>query len=368
MRASCLRYSAAAAEALVLHKDYPKARVITLNRPKGLNALNTVMIHALRDLVVDHPHPDAKAVVVIKSAVPKSFSTGGDIIEQSGKDSREVMGRWSCVQGQVDYHILIATNPFVSLLNGYVMGGAAGLALNGRYRVATETTQFAMPECSIGFFPNGGATWFLPRVPIAGLGLYLGLTGSRLKAGDLVHAGLATHYIPSTEFGALEQALATIEDPFYVSSCVGSFQKAELPPLSFEQDLPVLERVFSLRPDTTVEGIIEALKGERSPMAAKALETMQRCSPLSLKLTLEQQKRSLRLPDYLEALKNEVFASQRLVEEPDFKEGVRALKTGDPSWKPPTLADVSDALVGEMFGTKKKGYYYFEPTGGPFIY
>lgn len=371
MRTSFTRRCSAAPVDLVLHKDYPKARVISLNRSKGLNSLNLNMLRTLHDLIIDHPHPDPKAVVVLKSTIAKSFSTGGDIIEQTGENTREVMGLWSCIQGQTDHHILIATNPFVSLLNGYVMGGAAGLALNGRYRVACETTQFAMPECTIGFFPNGGATWFLPRVPITGLGLYLGLTGSRLKAADMVHAGLATHYIPYAEFEALEKALTALEDPFYVSSCVSSFQKGELPPLSFEKELPMLERVFDLKPTATVEGIVEALKAEESsPMAKKALETINKCSPLSLKLTLEQHKRSVKTTDQLEALKNEIFTAQRLVEEPDFKEGVRALlhhKTGDPAWKPATLAEVSSDLVNQMFGRRKKGYYVFEPKGEPTI-
>ncbi|EPY42240.1 enoyl-CoA hydratase [Angomonas deanei] len=356
------------ASEFVVKKDYDMARVITLNRVKGLNSLNLEMLGALRELVVEQPHPSATALTILKSATPKAFSTGGDVIEQTAGDASKVLGQWSCLQGLTDYQILISSAPFVSLLNGYLMGGAAGLGFNERYRVVSETTQFAMPECGIGFFPNGGASWFLPRVPVKGLGLYLALTGARLKGADNVHAGLGTHYVSSSRLDELEKTLVAQKDHFHLPTILSSFQEP-LPPLTLEKELPVLEKAFSMGPDTSVEGIIETLKTleDSSSLAKSALSTIHACCPLSLKVTLELHKLSPKWTDYFEALQHEIYTAQALGAQPDFKEGVRAQlveKTKDPRWSR-TLDQVTPDVVKSMIGTSRKGFYaIYTPKDG----
>ena len=183
---------------------------ITLNRPKALNALNQDMVDAMTWALLEWRNdPEVKAVVVDGEG-EKGFCAGGDIrmLAESGKagDGRA----WKFWRDEYRLNTLIAEypKPYVALIDGVTMGGGVGISVHGEFRVAGDRTVFAMPETGIGFHPDVGGAFFLPR--LAGeIGIWMGLTGARLKAADCIASGVATHYVPTERFGELINALET---------------------------------------------------------------------------------------------------------------------------------------------------------------
>src|SRR5580658_1707299 len=185
---------------------------ILLNRPRVLNTLTLDMVRvftrALHDFAAD-PHVHA---VVVEGAGDRAFCAGGDIRAlRDGQLSGDRTGVEAFFREEYDLNLLISTypKPYVALIDGICMGGGIGVSVHGPYRVATEHAMFAMPETAIGFFPDIGGTFFLPRLP-GQLGVYLGLTGLRTTGADAVHAGFATHYVGRANLPALSAALAEI--------------------------------------------------------------------------------------------------------------------------------------------------------------
>lgn len=183
--------------------------VIELDRPRALNALDLTMVRLMTRALEEWREDDAVRAVVVRSTSPKAFCAGGDIraVREAGMrgDDTAVRAYFSAEYG-LDGLIARYPKPYIALIDGYAMGGGLGISVHGSARVVTERASLAMPETSIGFFPDIGASWFLPRLPGA-VGWYLGLTGVRIQAADAVDCGLATHYVPAAELPALEAAL-----------------------------------------------------------------------------------------------------------------------------------------------------------------
>jgi enoyl-CoA hydratase len=226
------------------------------------------------------------------------------------------------------------------------MGGGVGISVHGSHRVAGDKFQFAMPEVSIGFFPDVGATWFLPRMP-GELGTYCALTGERFNAADACAAEVATHRIPSARFGALLEGLAGTVS---VDAVVSAFSEpAGDGPIVTQRT--AIDRLFK---GGRVEDIIAALDretGDDAPWAAKIAATIRAKSPLSLKLALAQVRRGTAW-DFETCMRAEFRIVSRVIHGHDFYEGVRAVivdKDNKPRWQPATLAAVSDAEVERHF-------------------
>lgn len=222
--------------------------------------------------------------------------------------------------------------PHVALINGICMGGGVGVSVHGRYRVATEKTLFAMPETAIGLFPDVGGSIFLPRLP-GQLGVYLGLTGARLKGYDTLAAGIATHFVSSSKVEALKEALLARG-----VSALDEFHESPAEPSGLTQLRLQVDRTFGFN---SVEEILDALKQENSEWARSTLETLRRVSPTSLKVTLRMLREAPRDREGCFALEHRL--SSRFLQQKDFFEGVRALlvdKTNDPKWSPASLGEV----------------------------
>jgi len=182
---------------------------ITLRRARALNALTLDMIRTLSEALEAWREDPGVHAVLIESADERAFCAGGDI-----RAVREAAhsGEWNQIETffaeEYALNLAIATypKPYIALIDGICMGGGVGISVHGAYRVATERARFAMPETGIGFFPDIGASYVLPRLPGA-LGFYLGLTGRVLEGGDGVRAGFATHFVPHTALAALREAL-----------------------------------------------------------------------------------------------------------------------------------------------------------------
>ncbi|MEI6559119.1 MAG: enoyl-CoA hydratase/isomerase family protein [Rhodospirillaceae bacterium] len=332
--------------------------LVTLNRPQALNALTLGMYLAFDRQLAAWQRDDAIRAVVVRGA-GRAFCAGGDVVHvaESGLAARIGGGDGGAlardaffVEYRLDRRIATLGKPYLPLLDGFTLGGGAGISLHGSHPIATEHTRFAMPECVIGLFPDIGASHFLARCP-GRIGDWLGLTGARLAAADLVYAGLVRHYVPQARLEALVAALAAADwsapgDRVADEVIAGHASAPGEPPLAAHRAL--IDRCFG---HDTVEEMVAALEAEPGEFAHAQLEALRRGSPTSLKVTLRQLRQGacLSLED---CLRLDYRLSQAFMAEHDFYEGIRAAlvdKDKHPRWQPPTLAGVSDELVDRHF-------------------
>jgi len=332
----------------ILFERRGAAGIVTLNRPKALNAVTHGMVLALRAQLDAWATDDAVTRVVIVGVGDRAFSAGGDIraLYDLGRVGRydEALRFW---RDEYLLNVVIKNyrKPYVALIDGIVMGGGVGVSVHGSHRVAGDKFQFAMPEVGIGFFPDVGATWFLPRMP-GELGTYCALTGERFTAGDGVGAGLATHRIPSARFAALLDGLG---GTLSVAAVLSAFAESVEEGLILRQRATI-DRLFK---GDRVEEILAALDreaasgGEDANWAGRTANTIRGKSPLSLKLALAQVRRG-KSYDFATCMRTEFRIVSRVIHGNDFYEGVRAVivdKDNKPRWQPATLADVSETEV-----------------------
>jgi enoyl-CoA hydratase len=336
----------------ILFERRGAAGVVTLNRPKALNAVSHAMVLAFHAQLNDWAHDPAITRVVITASGDRAFSAGGDIralydLGLAGKHD-EALQFWA---GEYPLNAAIKNyrKPYVALLDGITMGGGVGVSVHGSHRVAGDRFSFAMPEVSIGFFPDVGATWFLPRMP-GEIGTYCALTGERFGIADGVGSGIATHRIPSARFADLLEGLAGTVP---VDAVLSAFAEpaGEGPILSRRA---AIDRLFA---GNRVEDILDALDREASSTstdaewAGKTAALMRTKSPTSLKLALAQVRRGAGW-DFETCMRAEFRIVSRIIHGHDFYEGVRAVivdKDNKPQWQPATLTDVSDAEIERHF-------------------
>ena len=328
------------------------AGIVTLNRPKALNAVTHGMVRALRaelDRWTDDP---AITRVVIMAAGERAFSAGGDIraLYDLGKAGR-IDGALRFWRDEYPLNAAIKNyrKPYVALIDGIAMGGGVGVSVHGSHRVAGDRFSFAMPEVGIGFFPDVGATWFLPRMP-GELGAYCALTGDRFGPADAVSSGIATHRIASASFDAVLDALS---GTLSVDAALAAFAEAD-PDGPIVHRRATIDRLFG---GSTVEEIVDGLDGEGrsgsadAEWAQKTAATIRGKSPLSLKIALAQVRRG-KVWDFATCMRTEFRIVSRIIEGHDFYEGVRAVivdKDNRPRWRPESLAAVTDAEVERHF-------------------
>ncbi len=219
---------------------------LLLNRPKALNALDLGMIRALATALAGWRDDPAVEAVVIDSASDRAFCAGGDIRAIRGHalaGEFEAVETFFAEEYALNGAIAAFPKPYIALIDGICMGGGIGVSVHGRVRVASEHAVFAMPETAIGMFPDIGATFVLPRLPDA-LGMFLGLTGTRMMGADAVHAGLATHFVPRAQLPALRAALTERG----AAAVAGQAAVGEaLPPFSLAPHLPAIDPLLRRR-------------------------------------------------------------------------------------------------------------------------
>ncbi len=333
-----------AEETVVTRRDGRVGRIL-LNRPKALNALDLPMIGACTRALEawrDDPHVHA---VVIEGAGDRAFCAGGDVraLRQYELDGEHHRAERFFVE-EYALNLMIATypKPYIALIDGICMGGGIGLSVHAPYRVATEHAAFAMPETAIGFFPDIGATFLLPRLP-GEIGTYLGLTGLRMPGTDAMHAGFATHFVTRAALPALSRALAQ-DGP----AALG-VHGAPLPAFSLAAERAAIDHCFGA---ATVPEIVQRLGAIGGVWAEKALAALRAVSPSALCWTLAAIRRGagLTLPQALEA---ELALTRTTMRHPDFAEGVRAMvvdKDRQPRWQPARIEDVDPTAIAAMFG------------------
>ncbi|KRE12364.1 3-hydroxyisobutyryl-CoA hydrolase [Bosea sp. Root483D1] len=325
------------------------AGFVVLNRPKALNALNLPMVRELAKALDAWEHDPAVTRIVVTAAGEKAFCAGGDIrsLYDLGKagEFEEMLAFWR-EEYILNARIQSYPKPYIALVDGIVMGGGVGLSLHGNHRVAGERWLFAMPEVGIGFFPDVGATYALPRLPDHA-GTYLALTGDRVGQADALALGLATHAVPSARMAELAEALT---GPEPVDAVIARFA-GDPGPGRLAPERETIAHCFGAATLPEVLGRLDARAAAGDAFAAKALATIRAKSPTSIAITFEQMRRGASL-GFAEAMQLEFRIVSRISHGHDFYEGVRAAvidKDQAPSWRPRTLEELDPAAVAGHF-------------------
>lgn len=366
----------------VLFQSLYGLRTIELNRPNKLNALNGSMIRKIAPRLLEWSKSDMANVIVIKGAGRKGFCAGGDVqqLVEWNRDPTIDGPAKSAAYFAQEYKLnhLIATynKPYIAFMDGFTMGGGVGLSIHAPFRIATENTVFSMPETTIGFFPDVGASFFLPRM--AGeVGTWLALTSGQLKGVNAFYAGVATHYLHSSSLNALESRLAELRFKDYdqmsrrlevVNDTIEEFVTG----LPWEEPMAVagevrraIDRCFGF---DTVDEIMHALREEEKnevtgEWATKTLNTLHLRSPTSVHVTLKQMRIG-KTWSIAEAFKREHSIATKFMSYPDFNEGVTAKLVEKPRrvpmWQPASLERFTEKkdwkeLVGSFFLVDDKG-------------
>jgi len=327
--------------------------VVTLNRPRALNALSFEMCRAIHEgLAAWQADPDVRAVL-IKGTGERAFCAGGDVRWLYDVLVSEGQGPALAFYGleyPMNARLHHFTKPYIALLDGITMGGGVGVSVHGSHRVVTERTVFAMPETGIGFFPDVGATYVLPRLRGA-LGMYLGLTGARLNAADCLWTGIGSCYVASERLGEVEARLAeadlTIDAHARVHSLLDDLCGDPGPPPLAGQ----MGRIDSCYGRSDLGAVLHALGAEETGWGQTQLEQLSTKSPTSLAVTFRQLQEGAAL-SFDDAMRLEYRLVPRFLAGHDFREGIRAMivdKDGRPDWWPGRLEDISTADVDAYF-------------------
>jgi enoyl-CoA hydratase/carnithine racemase len=338
-------------EAEVICEKMGHCGVITLNRPKALNALTLNMVRVIAR-ALDQWEKDAEIrSVVIKGAGDRAFCAGGDIkrLYELGKagdyDGQTAFWR---EEYQLNYRIKTYPKPYIALIHGIVMGGGAGVGIHAHHTVATETFSFAMPEVGIGFFPDIGASYFLPR--LAGYaGSYLALTGSRIALGDALVLGLVQAHVPAAKLEALLNRLIAGAE---VKAAIAA-ETAPGPDSSLAAESAFIDAAFVGENVATILSRIAAAADAGSSFAAKTRDTILSKSPISVAIALRQMQRGAGL-DLAENLKMDLRIVTRIARGHDFYEGVRATlidRDNHPQWRPDKFETMKTADIDPYFAS-----------------
>jgi enoyl-CoA hydratase len=319
---------------------------LTLNRPQALHALTTVMCSTCITVLSDWRHDPTVQAVLIDHSGERGFCAGGDIrmLAESGAGDGRLAREFFFIEYRLNHLLFTFPKPIVAFMDGVTMGGGVGLSAPARFRIATERTTFAMPETGIGLFPDVGGGWFLPRLP-GRIGLWLALTGARIKAADCLHAGLATHYVPSERLPELKAEIS--ENPSDIEALLAQFH-VDPGPAPLLAHRAELDAAFGLG---SVEAILAALEAGSDWAQAQAL-ALRTKSPQTLKVAFRQLALGLAAPDFAANMAMEYRIGARVVQRHDFLEGVRAVivdKDNAPKWNPARLEDVGEDLLDAIF-------------------
>lgn len=333
----------------ILFTERGRAGLITLNRPRALNALTLPMITAMRTQLVQWADNKRIKRVVIRGAGDRAFCAGGDIRQLRKWGLARDPNAVAFYREEYGLNTLIKRypKPYLALVDGIIMGGGVGVAVHGSHRICGERTLFAMPETGIGLFPDVGATYFLPRLP-GRLGTYLALTGARLGQADLFKCGIATGTVASDEVDHMIDALAADAD---LDATLSSHTHHGRGDASVSRLMPVIDRCFG---GDSVQEIVTRLKSEtggHADWAASVVEGLAARSPISLHIALRQMQVGA-AADFEECMRIEFRIVNRVLAGVDFYEGVRAViidKDNHPRWSYADIDAVRAADVDRYF-------------------
>jgi len=324
---------------------------LRLNRPKALHSLNRQMVRDMAAALIEwRDDPDVR-IILIDHAEGRGFCAGGDVVGIS----QDVEGHEAAARAfffdeyRLNHLEYTYPKPGVAFMDGVTMGGGVGIGCPCRYRVATERTVLAMPETTIGIFPDVGGGRYLSRLR-GRLAQFLALTGARLDGAECLKLRLATHYIPSDRLDEAKERI--MAQPFRVQAILDELSADDVPPPRIAGNLGKIDRYFA--PDR-LEDIIDALDegaAEGDEWAAKEAATIRAKSPMACKVSLKLLQESPYQLHFVDEMRMEYGIMVRLIHHPDFKEGVRALlidKDNKPNWHPTRPEAIGERDVAQFF-------------------
>ncbi len=333
---------------------------ISLNRPRALHALTLDMVEAMAAALLEwRDDPTIEAVLldhaVAEDGDPKlsrGFCAGGDVaaVRRSALEDGGAAGRaFFFAEYRLNHLLFTYPKPVIAFMDGITMGGGVGIAMPARFRVATPKTLFAMPESAIGLFPDVGAGWYLSHLPervSPRIGPFLALTGARLDGAECLWAGLATHYLEEPGLAAAKERIAA--DPKQAQAILDE-HSAQAPEARLAGNEQAVARLFA---SDRLEDIFAALEADDGKWAGKELATLRSRSPLTMKVSLRQIAEAKHIASFADEMKREYRLAARIIMEPDFAEGVRAVlidKDNAPRWNPATPEGITQAKLDELF-------------------
>ena len=357
----------------VLFDSIYGVRTIELNRPKKLNSLNASMARKIIPRLKEWENSELAQMIIIAGNGPRAFCAGGDVatlaLQNTNPDGVEASKAYFQLEYQLDHLIATFSKPYIAYMDGITMGGGVGLSVHAPFRIATERTVFGMPETSIGFFPDVGGSFFLPRLE-GYIGTYLALTSAQLRGVQAYWTGVATHYIHSSALSSLTARLGELVFKDYdtqetrwrsIDATIEEFSSGvphDEPALFRGAMRDAVDRCFQ---HDTVERILAALNKETKENSDESLRewarttinTIHEKSPTSLKVALRQMRIGGNW-SISETFQREYNIAAKFMEHPDFVNGVSAKLINKPAnkpvWNPSTLNKVSNSNVDKFFG------------------
>ncbi len=333
--------------------------LISLTRPKALNALDLGMVQGITQCLKAWQDDDAVLAVVIRGSDKNGpfghFCAGGDIrfFHQAALASDTALDAFFTEEYALNHLIHKYPKPYIALMDGVVMGGGMGIAQGASLRVVTPHSKLAMPETNIGLFPDVGGGFFLSRAP-GRIGEYLGLTGDVIQAGDAIAAGLADICVERGRLATLWQELQ--DTPFESAEAVERWVHGKASPAPLPEafkDRSAIDTVFGLDTVSEMEAMLAGMEGE---WAAHTLQVLRARSPLMLHVVLQQVRkaRGMTLAEDLRMERDMVYQcfNLRAGASSETVEGIRALavdKDHAPKWNPSSIAGVSNDMVQMFF-------------------
>ena len=318
---------------------------VTLNRPKAINSLNQSMVDGLGAVLTSWEHDDAVSAVVLSGAGERGLCAGGDVVaiyHSARADGVQARRFWH------DEYLMNASigrfpKPYVSLMDGIVMGGGVGVGAHANTRVVTDTSKVAMPEVGIGFIPDVGGAYLLSRAP-GWLGLHAALTGAPFSGADAIALGFADHFVPHDKLDALRQSIAEVGTDEAIAA-----HAVEPPPSELAAQHEWIDECYA---GDTVSDIVAALRAHGAGPANDAADLIATRSPIALSVTLEAVRRAAKLDTLEDVLAQDYRVSSASLRSHDLVEGIRAQlvdKDRNPKWSPASLAEVTAADVEAYF-------------------
>jgi enoyl-CoA hydratase len=320
---------------------------ITLNRPQALHALTTNMCRRMTEALLGWRADPKVELVMFDHSGERGFCAGGDIrmLAESGARDGLQARDFFFTEYRLNHLLFNYPKPRVAIMDGITMGGGVGLSRPCRFRVATERTTFAMPETGIGLFPDVGGGWYLSRMPDH-MGLWLALTGARIKAADCELLQIATDFVESAKIPELKAAI--LATPERTEALLAEFEgDAGRPTLAQHQD-----EIAKLFAGPSVEAIFDALEAAGTDWAAEQLKVLATKSPQTMKVAFRQLQLGGQAKSFAENMATEYRIGARVVQRHDFLEGVRAViveKDNAPRWSEARPHDVSEATLDAIF-------------------
>jgi enoyl-CoA hydratase len=341
------------------------AGIIRLNRPKAINAVTLAMFRDI-DKALDQFEADpAVSLILLEGAGERGLCAGGDI--RALYESSKVRGDLGRVLWREEYilnaRIAKFPKPYVSFMDGIVMGGGVGLSAHSSHRVVTEKTRLAMPEVGLGFFPDVGGTWLLAHAP-GEIGTYFGLTGQTMNGPDAIFARFAGVVVPSEKLPALREVLTKVRPGMLaaeITLLIEGFGTGETAG-------PVAARkaeIDALFACDRMDDILAALRAEGSEFAQATLKTLGEKSPRGMVVTLQLLRLARHAASLEACLVREYRAANEVFRSDDFREGVRAAvidKDRNPRWSPSRVEDITAEMIAPYFAEIGADELVFDQT------